>query len=179
MNQEFIIKGKSVFINFYTRVSLGKDELKVLMLYLENFVRVAPNYAPKGLKEINLSLNLVGDTKMRSLNRTYRGKDKSTDVLSFPLQENIRKGVYDSFLEKLELGDLFISKPVCEKQAREFNLTFGEEFIHLVVHGFLHLLGYDHEISSKEEKIMESLEEEILLKLKRSKNKIFNKTKVN
>ena len=119
--------------------------------------------------ETTLNVNLVGDNEIKQINKQYRKKDKVTDVLSFPLQENLRGGKFDNFLEELELGDLFICDSVCAKQAEEFSLTYIEEFLHLVVHGFLHVCGYDHEISEAEEKTMEKLEEEILMEIKKAR----------
>ena len=103
-----------------------------------------------GDKKIGLSLNIVGKAKIQSLNRIHRNKNKPTDVLSFPLNENgISK--YHAINAIMELGDIFIC-PVIAKEKIEF----------LVVHGFLHLLGYDHEKSSQEKEKMFSLQERIL-----------------
>lgn len=118
-----------------------------------------------GVKRVFLNLNLVTDYKIKKLNSTYRNKNKITDVLSFPMQENIRLNELDVFNGDLELGDLFICESICEKQALEFKLTFFEEFVHLASHGFLHLLGFDHEISLSEEKLMEKLEVKIIKKI--------------
>lgn len=117
-----------------------------------------------------LNINLVGDEQIRQINNDYRKKDKVTDVLSFPLQENLRGGEFDNFLEELELGDVFVCDSVCTSQAEEFKLTYIEEFLHLTVHGFLHLCGYDHEISDEEELLMEKFEEEILGDIKKARS---------
>lgn len=119
-----------------------------------------------GLKKLptEFHVTLVGDQKMRSLNKDFRGKDKTTDVLSFPVFDNIRGG--DEFLMgAVELGDIFISYPVLRKQAKEFKISEENEFFHLLIHGFLHLLGFDHEISEKEEVIMENHEKKLVDKL--------------
>ncbi len=117
----------------------------------------------KKTKELNFSITLCGDAKIKKLNAEYRNKNKVTDVLSFPLNESLRhKDQFDVFLGKIELGDIFICKSKCIKQAKEFQLNFFEEFLHLAVHGVLHLCGYDHELSPKEEKLMEKLEETII-----------------
>lgn len=114
------------------------------------------------LKDTTLSINLCTDDKIVELNKEYRSKNKVTDVLSFPIQENLREELSDDFMPVMELGDIFICESVCREQANEFNLSFREEFIHLAVHGFLHLCGYDHEINDKEEKLMENLEEKLI-----------------
>ncbi|MEK7615893.1 MAG: rRNA maturation RNase YbeY [Patescibacteria group bacterium] len=97
-----------------------------------------------GLKpdEVEVGVYIVSPEKMRELNKKHRGKDKSTDVLSFPIR--IKHDI-------LYLGDIFVNKE--EPPSR---LPF------LVVHGFLHLVGYDHERSKKDEKVMFSMQNEIL-----------------
>lgn len=112
-----------------------------------------------------LNVNLCGDYKIRSLNKQYRGKDYITDVLSFPLQDSLREMPMIIPGEGVELGDLFICKSKILNQAKEFSLTPVEEYIHLAVHGFLHLCGYDHELSQKEEALMEGLEEKLIKKI--------------
>jgi probable rRNA maturation factor len=101
---------------------------------------------------------------MRQTNKIHRGKDKTTDVLSFPAQDNLRTSkAFDwSAPGELPLGDLLISLPVARKQARRFNLPLETEVVHLFFHGFLHLLGYDHELSTAEEKLMQKKEAKLL-----------------
>jgi probable rRNA maturation factor len=81
-----------------------------------------------------LSLVLAGDGLLRRLNRQYRGKDKTTDVLSFPGEGG-----------EAGLGDIVISVAKAERNARRFGRTLKEELDVLALHGFLHVLGYDHE----------------------------------
>ena len=81
-----------------------------------------------------LSLVLAGDGLLRRLNRVYRGKDKPTDVLSFPGEGG-----------EAGLGDIVISVANAERNARRFGRTLPEELDVLALHGFLHVLGYDHE----------------------------------
>ena len=90
-------------------------------------------------KNIELSLSLVGEAKIRELNKRYRGKDAATDVLSFPLEES-RLQRYDI----LPLGDIFICLPFVVKESKRQNISIEKELARLTVHGFLHLLGYDH-----------------------------------
>jgi probable rRNA maturation factor len=109
-------------------------------------------------------LTLCGKTKIKSLNKEFREINKVTDVLSFGIHENLRPDKIPrrkseiNLLPTLELGDIFICKEVALLQAKEFEITFLQEIFHLATHGFLHLLGFDHEVSEKEEKIMESYE---------------------
>jgi probable rRNA maturation factor len=88
-----------------------------------------------GEKEASLSLWIVGDEKMRELNRAHRGKDKATDVLSFP-QGGAPEGL---------LGDVVISEDTAKRQAAEYDAPLQREAERLLIHGILHLLGYDHE----------------------------------
>lgn len=129
------------------------------------FLRKNPHF--KGVKVVSISMTLCGRTKIRSLNHKYRQKDYATDVLSFPVYENLRpdKKARAKNLPEMELGDLVICKEIAKSQAREFGITYEQEIIHLAVHGFLHLLGFDHEISVKEEKIMEKYESELVNKI--------------
>ena len=116
-------------------------------------------------QEAELTLVFCGVKKIRALNRDFRQKDKKTDVLSFPIFSSLRKG-HKEFVPQglINLGDIFICKEVAEKQAREFNISLEEEIVHLFIHGLLHLYGYDHEVSPKEEKLMFSLEEKLVKK---------------
>ncbi len=116
--------------------------------------------------DIELSLSLVGPTKMRTLNKKYRHKDEPTDVLSFPLQNldnpsSAKTGIGDI----LSLGDIFISLEVARQKATEAQRTLDAELKFLAVHGFLHLLGYDHERSAEDETTMFDLQDHILDKL--------------
>ncbi len=121
--------------------------------------------------ELNLNLMLVDAQKIKEINNEYRQKNKETDVLSFPGQDSIRAGEYEFQFPEEELGDIIVCSEVCQRQADEFSLSFIEEFLHLTVHGFLHVCGYDHEISDEEEKLMESLEERLLLKIKEKRSR--------
>lgn len=121
----------------------------------------------KGVKDVSISMTLCGKRKIQSINQKYRQIDKATDVLSFPVFQNLRpdKKTRAKNLPQLELGDLIICKEIAKSQAREFKISYEQEVIHLAVHGFLHLLGFDHEISSKEEKVMEKIEGELVKKI--------------
>lgn len=101
-----------------------------------------------------LCLRIVGSAESRRLDRDYRGKDKPTNVLSFPSspEERVATGV---------LGDLVICAPVVAREAREQRKTLGAHWAHMVVHGTLHLLDYDH-VQAREARTMEALEVEIL-----------------
>ncbi len=111
-----------------------------------------------GYPTAQLSLSLVGRTRMRSLNRKYRSRDYPTDVLAFPMGlVEIQAPVF--------LGDIVICLPIAIGQASRFNNTSDQEIVRLLIHGTLHLLGYDHEISQKEAARMQRKERAILKKL--------------
>lgn len=104
------------------------------------------------------SIVLAGDGMLRDLNRTYRGKDSPTNVLSFPFQAP-RGGDSRGYL-----GDVVISVDTVRREADELNVVPAHHVQHLVVHGLLHLLGHDHETDAEAEQ-MERLEAEILAKI--------------
>jgi rRNA maturation RNase YbeY len=99
--------------------------------------------ASVGESQAELSLELVGDRRMRRLNRRYRKKDRTTDVLAFPMRESHNPC-------PMLLGDVVISVPTAIRQAKESGRSVGDELAALLVHGVLHLCGYDHERSARE-----------------------------
>jgi len=104
-----------------------------------------------GKSESSATIAFVSDKRIRELNRQFRGVDKATDVLSFPAEE------------KFNLGDIAVSVDTAAVQAKENGLTFDGEIAQLILHGLLHLCGYDHETDTGE---MNRLE----LKLRRKLN---------
>jgi len=147
------------------KTSKVKDLTPLLEKSFTAFLAKNPHFT--GVKVVTISMTLCGKTKIRRLNRQYRHKDCATDVLSFPIYENLRpdRKVFEKNLPEVELGDLIICKDVALKQAKEFQITYEQEVIHLAVHGFLHLLGFDHEISAIKEKIMEENESKLVEKI--------------
>lgn len=121
------------------------------------------------VKELQVSLLVCGDARIRELNLGHRGKDKVTDVLSFPAHEDLRSSKYKESI--LFLGDLAICHPQTKRQAKTFKIGYFDEFIHLFFHGVIHLMGYDHEISLKEEKLMQKWEEMALQKFSEIKKR--------
>ena len=114
--------------------------------------------------KISVSVNLVGEKKIRELNRKYRNKDKPTDVLSFPLNEKLE--IRNLKLEIKDIGDVFVCLSIAKKDAKRENVSIEAKLAQLTVHGFLHLLGYDHEKSADSAKMMFQLESRILDKTK-------------
>ncbi|MGR6871360.1 rRNA maturation RNase YbeY [Pseudomonas sp. HK3] len=113
-------------------------------------------------QETELSIRLVDNAESQQLNGEYRGKDKPTNVLSFPFEMPPELEGVDE-IDHL-IGDLVICVPVVAAEAHLQNKTFNDHFAHMVVHGCLHLLGYDH-IKDEEAEIMENLERQILARL--------------
>ncbi|MBE0448438.1 MAG: rRNA maturation RNase YbeY [Actinobacteria bacterium] len=109
-------------------------------------------------KEAELSIALVSEEEMLELNARYRGKDYPTDVLSFQAETPL-----GGKIEKIPhlLGDVVICPSVAARQAEEYGHTFDQEIELLLVHGILHLLGYDHKEDAEAEE-MEEREQEIL-----------------
>ena len=105
--------------------------------------------------EAEVSVALVGDQEMRPLNARYRKKNKTTDVLSFPADPSMP-------LKAALLGDVIISVEQARRQAKERKISLKMEMVTLLIHGILPLLGYDHERSRRQAKIMASLEQKLL-----------------
>lgn len=112
-----------------------------------------------------LSILFVSDHDIQALNLRYRRKNKPTDVLSFPLQEGAAQHLNRHIAA---LGDIVISVETAQRDAQKLGRSFEEELQILLIHGFLHLLGYDHEKSKKEEKRMHR-QEKLLWNLLKSK----------
>jgi probable rRNA maturation factor len=95
--------------------------------------------AAEGYADYDLTLILADSACLRRLNKKYRSIDRITDVISFAMLEGDAPPVADA-----DLGDIYISLPRTRRQAREYRVSFEEELKRLVVHGLLHLIGYDH-----------------------------------
>jgi len=104
--------------------------------------------------QAELTIALVGNAEIRKLNAKFRKKDYPTDVLSFPAGDELPTGVQ-------LLGDVVISVERAKEQAKERRRTLNEEMVTLLIHGIVHLLGYDHERSPKDARIMDRLEKKI------------------
>lgn len=131
-------------------------------------IKVCENLLKEDFKDVSVSINFVSDEEIQKLNREFRNIDKVTDVLSFPnlnktSNEKLKKfrKLADFDTNLLFLGDIVISKKVAKKQAREYEHSLKREVCFLALHGFLHLLGFDH-IKEEDEKIMIKLQNKIL-----------------
>lgn len=115
---------------------------------------IEPLVAALAPEAASLTVRLVSDREMRGLNAAYRGKDKTTDVLSFPGESEPVPGVED----QAHLGDIVVSVPTARRQAAEREQGVERELRVLLLHGVLHCLGHDHETDDGE---MEALEREL------------------
>ena len=119
----------------------------------------------EGIREsAEVSLTTVTNSEISALNCEYRGKDSVTDVLSFPMSENDEFDV-DPETNRILLGDIVISVERAREQAAEYGHSFEREICFLATHSMFHLLGYYHEISAEEEKIMFDKQERVLKRL--------------
>lgn len=177
MSKTWEIQTKHILGEVYITSKLSPREEKLLKAWLELTLDSFWDFIKKNKfsyftpqSKLTLSILFCGDQKMRLLNSHYRCKDKTTDVLSFPSYPSLRKKhrTYTTELD-LHLGDLAVSIPVARRQAKEFDIPFPDEMIQLLHHGLLHLLGFDHEISNLEEKLMESHEAWLLKRFKQKK----------
>ena len=114
---------------------------------------------PEQFNEV--SVLFTDDPSIHTLNLSYRGKDKPTDVLSFPQEEEWTDGLHSP-----SLGDLVISTQTARRQAKQFGVSYRKEVLRLLIHGLLHLAGYDHEnVPPKEAQQMRRTERRILASL--------------
>lgn len=110
---------------------------------------------------VSLSVTFTDDEEVHKLNAEYRGIDRTTDVLSFALTDPDEIALHDPSFGDLELGDIILSVPTVEKQAPLYSPSVHDEYLLLITHGVLHLLGYDH-IEDDEAAVMEAAQQRIV-----------------
>lgn len=139
--------------------SLNQQELDFVQKILEHAAK------EEGMGQSEVSVTFVTNEMIRDINREYRGKDQPTDVISFAMEE-LGEGetAIIGSTEPRMLGDIIISLDRTKEQAADYGHSFERELGFLAVHGFLHLLGYDH-MTEEDEKKMFSRQEEILISL--------------
>lgn len=133
-------------IDISRQAGVWNDDIERL---IEKVVQAALPLSGFKAQNAELSIVLADNDFVQELNKNYRGKDKPTNVLSFPQDEEFM------------LGDIILAYETVQKEAEEQSKSFEDHTTHLVVHGLLHLLGHDHE-EDKEAEIMEALEIKIL-----------------
>ncbi len=129
-------------VRFLKKVRGYNINLKELKMLAEEILR---HY---GKEKESVTVLLCGNRLIKKLNKEYLSKDRETDVISFPIDEVVEEGKY--------LGDIAISVPYAEKSAKEMGESLENELKRLIIHGILHLLGWDHEKDSGEMKKEES-----------------------
>jgi len=144
------------------------DETDKITEDMVDWIEDLLNVAAKKLsveKNAEVSITVVSNEKIREINREYRDKDKVTDVISFAIEEDEDDLLKEFDMEGItiprDLGDIFISYDKAVEQAEEYGHSVERELGFLMVHGFLHLNGYDH-MTDEDEKRMFALQEEIL-----------------
>jgi probable rRNA maturation factor len=114
---------------------------------------------------INVSIRFADNAEVQTLNRDYRQKDMPTNVLSFPMLEpEERNSIAHSTIGEILLGDIILAHETCAAEAAEKGIPLPQHVTHLIIHGALHLLGYDH-IDDDDAEIMEALEVKALASL--------------
>ena len=140
------------FNNYGKDLDINLDTLKDFIIYCLDRL---------SLKNVLFNVIIVDNDSIHKINKEYRGIDRPTDVITFALEDNKQINMP----EVRVLGDIYISYDKVISQAKEYNHSIKREICFLAVHGLLHLLGYDHMKSKKDEEIMFSLQDEILASL--------------
>lgn len=151
---------------------LNIEEKEELEVFIKNIVQTC--FEEEKLNNLNfyLSVTLTTPEEIHKLNKKYRNVDKETDVLSFPMfekqeLEEIRNEKRINQLAEA-IGDIVISVERVEEQAKEYGHSFQRELAYMVVHGFYHIMGYDH-IEEKDKEEMRPKEEKILAMIKQTR----------
>ena len=114
---------------------------------------------------IEISIRLTSDAEVQTLNRQYRGQDKPTNVLSFPMvQPDLIDTVANTDDGEVLLGDIVLAYETCARESVERGVSTQDHATHLIVHGVLHLLGYDH-MNDSEAEAMEAIERDVMASL--------------
>jgi probable rRNA maturation factor len=157
---------------------LAKYSLEMSKEFLESVALAAVQYLYDNTQQNSLSVLITDDAAIKKLNKQYRGLDEVTDVLSFsPNFHGHWKGEIDSSLPESDIafpvfesnfiGDLVLSFPEIRRQSDEFNQTLNNTLAFLLIHGILHLKGYDHS-TTEEQKEMQSVELDVMTHLEQS-----------
>jgi len=142
--------------NTQKQITIPKD-LKESITKAMNIVAQREKLSP----HTEVDITIVTDEEIHQLNKNYRGVDRSTDVLSFALDEGEEEPEIVGDEAEHLLGDIIISAPTAKAQAEEFGHGLKREITYLAVHGILHLLGYDHMVGA-DKKVMRKQEEAVL-----------------
>ena len=154
-----------ISIDVVSESNLWNKKIKKADVYFNSLVKVFPKKYRFIKKKVSLTILLSNNKNIKKLNKKFRNKNKATDVLSFPSEKkiNIKKSPY--------IGDIIISYDFMNKPKALSILEFKNKVTKIFIHGFLHLLGYDH-IKLKDFKVMLAEEEEIYQTIKKKITKI-------
>ena len=141
-------------VNVFSNEKAWSRKLKKKDFFFKNICDAFPKKYKFLNKKISLSLLLSNNKKIKILNKKFRNKNKHTDILSFPFKDKKKK------LKEIYLGDLIISYNYMSKPKNLSNYEFKKKTIKIFIHGFLHLMGYDH-IKNKEYKKMLKQEQKV------------------
>ena len=148
-------------VNVFSEEKAWSKRLKNKSLFFKKICKALPKKYQFSNKKVSLSLLLSNNKNIKKLNKVFRKKNKSTDILSFPLNKKIKisKNTY--------LGDIIISYNYLDKPRSQNLKSFKEKVTKIFIHGFLHLLGFDHKKSKDYSKMLK--EENLLFKSVKSK----------
>ena len=127
-----------ISINVFSNEKAWSQRLKMKKLFFKKICRSFPKKYKLSNKKINLTLILSNNKEIKKLNKSFRNKNKSTDILSFPFSEKIK------ISNKTYIGDIIISYDYINKPKSQSLELFKKKLIKIFIHGFLHLLGFDH-----------------------------------
>lgn len=147
----------------YKEIEEKEEYQKIIKKVLENCFEEEKIIDSK----LMITITLTNAENIKKINKEYRNIDKATDVLSFPMfeKDELENKIKNRLFEHEDvLGDIIISIPKVEEQANEYGHSFERELSYMVVHGFYHLMGYDH-IKEEDKKEMRPKEEKILNQL--------------
>ena len=141
-------------VNVFSNEKAWSQRLKGKELFFKKICKAFPKRYKFPDKKVNLTLMLSNNKDIKKLNKDFRNKNKSTDILSFPFNKKIR------ISKQTYIGDIIISYEYIDKPKSQSLKFFKEKLIRIFIHGFLHLLGFDH-LKNKDYKKMLKVEEEI------------------
>lgn len=141
-------------VNNLTEIKIKKETLKKIV----KKVLEGENPPTGGKEEVELSIVLLSQERIRMINKKYRGKDCVTDVLAFPELKTLSEK-FISFQKMRDLGEVVLCPKKIKENARKYNVIFEKELARILIHGVLHLLGYDHEKGKREAGKMRKKEE--------------------
>ena len=154
LNIDYVIQS----LEWHDFIVMHKEKISYI---IETTFKKANISLNKGITN-NISLTFVDDDEIRNINSEWRNKDKPTNVLSFPSfeREEMQNKAYLN-VPFNEFGDIIIAWHYCQNEADNANISFEEHIFHMVIHGILHILGYDH-INQEDALVMEALEVQVL-----------------